>query len=109
MTPRRRDDVDRIADRLADAAETFRAKRDELVRLLIEARDTMDQEIMRVQIWAEKEKLIVASGYPGRPWRDDGGDFFLPPVILNIEYEPVPDLATKFRERVAELEESKSG
>jgi hypothetical protein len=104
----RRFRVDELADRLGDAADTFRARRDELLRALSDAKDAYDDAVLDAEDWAHKEGLIRScqSTVLSETWTDANGEPFLPVAKCEVVTDPLPDLATMFRERVAELGEA---
>lgn len=104
MTFRRfQDRVDVLADRLGDAAETYRSRRDKLLVQLSQAKDAYDTMVFAAEEWAHKEGLITLD--PQELWVDEEGEPFLPTARCDVLVDIVPDLATMFRERVAGLKE----
>lgn len=97
-TKRFSDVVDEMADRLQDAAEDFRDKRAELLGQLEEAKDAYIRELFAAEAWAVEQGLIEND-----EWTDEQGEPFLPWARTEVITEPVPDLGTSFRERMAEL------
>lgn len=94
------DKVDEIADHLGEVSEAFRCRRDLLLRMLEEAKQSYDDEILAVEDWAIRSCLIDSD-----EWRDEAGEPFLPVARVEVLTDPVSDVATMFRERVAELRE----
>lgn len=92
------DRVDQIADTLADAAEIFRVRRDRLLAELQREKVAYDAVVLETEAWAAREKVI-----PSVTWTDDAGEPFLPVARLEVSIDPVPDLVTLFRERIATL------
>ena len=92
------DRVDQIADTLADAAEIFRVRRDKLLAELQKEKDAYDAIVLETEDWAVLEKVI-----PSATWTDGAGEPFLPVARLEVLMDPVPDLVTLFRERIAAL------
>ena len=90
--------VDEIADDLDDAAERFRSVSRKLIEDLQAAKDAYDDEIHAATDWACMVGLIEDPA-----WTDEIGEPFLPSVRLEVLREPVADVATMFRERVATL------
>ena len=91
-------EVDRLSDRLADAAEKFRSRRDELLKEIKKACEELDAECVATEKWALKQGLIDSED-----WTDDAGEPFFPVLHFRVEAAEVPDLSTLFRERVASL------
>lgn len=91
-------EVDVVTDRLDDAAERFRAQSRALVVQLSRLKDLYDAEILAATYWACKVGLIEEAD-----WTDEVGEPFLPVAQLQVVMEPVPDVATMFRDRVALL------
>ena len=96
------DQVDEIADKLADAAEVFLARRDRLIAKLQKEKSIYDAVVLETEDWAVRAGLIDDEN-----WTDGAGEPFLPVAKLEILTGPVADIATLFRERVATLRESR--
>lgn len=98
------DELDEVADRLGDAVDAYRERREKLLGELTDVLVTYEDAITDAGTWAMEVGLIDSLS-----WMDEDGDTFLPLAPVDAETAArteVPDMITLFRERVANLSSS---